>query len=123
MELDPFPTLVKNACEAVPEEQGEVILTTRFLQGIRLAVRGGGARVDLPLMVSVQDNGPGIPEDIQAHLFDPFVTTKASGKGLGLALVAKIVDAHGGVIEFDSEPGKTIFRLMLPVARLRKIEP
>ncbi|MEJ2016193.1 MAG: ATP-binding protein, partial [Limibacillus sp.] len=75
------------------------------------------------LMVSVQDNGPGIPEDIQAHLFDPFVTTKASGKGLGLALVAKIVDAHGGVIEFDSEPGKTIFRLMLPVARLRKIEP
>jgi two-component system nitrogen regulation sensor histidine kinase GlnL len=115
--------LIKNACEAVPEEQGEVILTTRFLQGIRLAVRGGGARVDLPLMVSVQDNGPGIPEDIQAHLFDPFVTTKASGKGLGLALVAKIVDAHGGVIEFDSEPGKTIFRLMLPVARLRKIEP
>ncbi len=114
--------LIKNACEAVPEEGGEVILTTRFLQGIRLAVRGGGARVDLPLMVSVQDNGPGIPEDIQAHLFDPFVTTKTSGKGLGLALVAKIVDAHGGVIEFDSEPGRTVFRVMLPVAKVRKIE-
>ena len=113
--------LVKNACEAVPEEGGEILITTRFLQGIRLAVRGGGARVDLPLMVSVQDNGPGIPEDIQAHLFDPFVTTKASGKGLGLALVAKIVDAHGGVIEFDSEPGRTVFRVMLPVAPVRKI--
>ena len=100
-----------------------MILTTRFLQGIRLAVRGGGARVDLPLMVSVEDNGPGIPQDLQAHLFDPFVTTKASGKGLGLALVAKIVDAHGGVIEFDSEPGRTVFRVMLPVARLRKVEP
>ena len=114
--------LIKNACEAAPEEGGEILLTTRFLQGIRLAVRGGGARVDLPLMVSVQDNGPGIPEDIQAHLFDPFVTTKASGKGLGLALVAKIVDAHGGVIEFDSEPGRTVFRIMLPVASSRRVE-
>ncbi len=112
--------LIKNACEAVPEEGGEILLTTRYLQGIRLAVRGGGARVDLPLMVSVQDNGPGIPEDMQAHLFDPFVTTKASGKGLGLALVAKIVDAHGGVIEFDSEPGRTVFRMMLPVASARR---
>ncbi|WP_455372199.1 two-component system sensor histidine kinase NtrB [Limibacillus halophilus] len=115
--------LIKNAAEAAPSNGGEVVLTTRFLQGIRLAVRGGGARVDLPLMVSVEDNGPGIPQDLQAHLFDPFVTTKASGKGLGLALVAKIVDAHGGVIEFDSEPGRTVFRVMLPVARLRKIEP
>lgn len=115
--------LIKNAAEAVPAEGGEVKLTTRFLQGVRLAVRGGGARVDLPLMVSVEDNGPGIPHDLQAHLFDPFVTTKTSGKGLGLALVAKIVDAHGGVIEFDSEPGRTVFRVMLPIARLRKIEP
>ncbi|MBB3065921.1 two-component system sensor histidine kinase NtrB [Limibacillus halophilus] len=111
--------LVKNAAEAVPDQGGEIHIGTRFLQGVRLAVRGGGDRVDLPLMVSVRDNGGGIPEDIQLRLFDPFVTTKTSGKGLGLALVAKVVDSHGGVIEFDSEPGRTEFRIMLPLALMR----
>lgn len=108
--------LVKNAAEAAGEDDGEILLSTRFQQGIRLAVPGGGSRVDLPLMVSIQDNGPGIPEDLQEHLFDPFVTTKSGGKGLGLALVAKIVGDHGGVIEFDSEPRRTLFRIMLPKA-------
>ncbi|RDD62097.1 two-component system sensor histidine kinase NtrB [Ferruginivarius sediminum] len=108
--------LVKNAAEAAGEEDGEIVLSTRYQQGVRLAVPGSGSRVDLPLMVGVQDNGPGIPEELQAHLFDPFVTTKSAGKGLGLALVAKIVGDHGGVIEFDSEPRRTIFRIMLPKA-------
>ncbi len=66
-------------------------------------------------MIVVQDNGPGVPEDLRSHLFDPFVTTKPNGKGLGLALVAKIVGDHGGVIEFDSEPGRTFFRVQLPM--------
>jgi len=108
--------LVKNAAEAAGTESGEILLSTRYQQGVRLAVPGGGARVDLPLVVSVQDNGPGIPEDLQPHLFDPFVTTKSNGSGLGLALVAKIVGDHGGVIEFDSEPRRTVFRIMLPMA-------
>ena len=108
--------LVKNAAEAAGQEQGEILLETRYQQGVRLAMPGGGPRVDVPLMVSVQDQGPGIPEDLQVHLFDPFVTTKSGGKGLGLALVAKIVGDHGGVIEFDSEPRRTRFRIMLPKA-------
>jgi two-component system nitrogen regulation sensor histidine kinase GlnL len=69
----------------------------------------------LPLVVTVRDNGPGIPDDIRPHLFDPFVTSKPSGSGLGLALVAKIVNDHGGLIEVDSRPGRTEFRLHLPV--------
>ncbi len=108
--------LVKNAAEAVPQEEGEIILATRFQQGVRLTVPGSRARVELPLAVSVTDNGAGIPEDLKAHLFDPFVTAKAGGTGLGLALVAKIIGDHGGVIEFQSEPRKTTFQMMLPQA-------
>ncbi len=108
--------LVKNAAEAVPEEGGEIVLSTRYQQGARLAVPGLDSRVELPLSISVQDNGPGIPEDLRDHLFDPFVTTKVGGKGLGLALVAKIVGDHGGVIEFGGAPRRTVVRMMLPVA-------
>jgi two-component system nitrogen regulation sensor histidine kinase GlnL len=115
--------LVKNAAEAAPENDGEIRLSTRFRHGVRLAVLGTDSRVDLPIEVRVQDNGPGIPEDLRVHLFDPFVTTKLGGKGLGLALVAKIVGDHGGVIEFDSAPRRTIFRLMLPVAPARSASP
>ena len=63
----------------------------------------------------MRDNGPGIPDDIRPHLFEPFVTSKPRGSGLGLALVAKIVGDHGGLIEVDSRPGRTEFRLHLPV--------
>ena len=98
------------------EDGAQILLSTRYQQGVRLALAGSNARMDLPLQVSIQDNGPGIPEDLRNHLFEPFVTTKSGGKGLGLALVAKIVGDHGGVIEFDSEPRRTTFRLMLPKA-------
>jgi two-component system, NtrC family, nitrogen regulation sensor histidine kinase GlnL len=110
-----FLNLVKNAAEAVPENGGEIELSTSYQHGVRLAVAGSDSRVHLPLVVSVIDNGEGIPEDLRAHLFDAFVTTKHNGKGLGLALVAKVVGDHGGVIEFDSQPRRTIFRVYLPV--------
>ena len=110
-----FLNLIKNACEVVTPDMGEIQIGTAYRHGVRLAVRGANHSVDLPIVVTIQDNGPGIPEDLKLHLFDPFVTTKAEGKGLGLALVAKIVGDHGGVIEFESEPRKTVFRVMLPV--------
>jgi two-component system nitrogen regulation sensor histidine kinase GlnL len=113
-----FLNLVKNAAEAVPAKGGEIVLSTAFQLGLRMSNRGNGRNgraIQLPLVVSVQDNGSGIPEDVAPHLFDPFVTTKANGTGLGLALVAKVVDAHGGVIEFDSQPRRTVFRVMLPI--------
>ncbi|MDF2096177.1 two-component system sensor histidine kinase NtrB [Aquibaculum arenosum] len=109
--------LVKNAAEATAETaNAEITLSTRYQQGVRLAVPGTASRVDLPLVASIKDNGPGIPESLQSHLFEPFIGNKAQGKGLGLALVAKIVDDHGGVIEFESEPRRTLFNLMLPKA-------
>ena len=117
-----FLNLVKNAVDAAPREGGEVVLATAYRHGVRLALAGTGERVSLPLVVTVQDNGAGIPEDLAHHLFDPFVTTKPGGHGLGLALVAKIIDEHGGVIEFDSEPRKTVFRVMLPVHPAQETE-
>lgn len=107
--------LVKNACEAAVQDNAEIILTTAYQHGVRLAVPGSNTRVHLPLMVSIQDNGPGIPDDLRNQLFEPFVTTKAKGSGLGLALVAKMIGDHGGLIECESEPKKTIFRIMLPM--------
>ncbi len=109
-----FLNLVKNAAEALPDHGGEIGLSTSYQQGVRLAVPGSDSRVHLPLVVAISDNGEGIPEDLRAHLFDPFVTTKRNGTGLGLALVAKIIGDHGGVIEFDSQPRRTIFRVFLP---------
>jgi two-component system nitrogen regulation sensor histidine kinase GlnL len=112
-----FLNLVKNAAEAVSETRdgGRIVLTTAFRPGVRLSVPGTQARVSLPLMIEVEDSGPGIAESVKSHLFDPFVTTKRTGTGLGLALVAKIVGDHGGIIECDSEPRRTVFRVLLPM--------
>ncbi len=110
-----FLNLVKNAAESIgANESGEITLSTAFRPGIRLSVPGMRNRVSLPLEFTVQDTGAGVSPDIMPHLFDPFVTTKPNGSGLGLALVAKIVGDHGGVIECNSVPRKTTFRILMP---------
>ena len=110
--------LVKNAAEAITSANvasGEITLTTAFQHGMWLAIPGSDHRMHLPLVVTVRDNGGGIPDDIRPHLFDAFVSSKPTGSGLGLALVAKIIADHGGLIETDSRSGRTEFRLHLPM--------
>ena len=112
-----FLNVAKNAAEAALERadgRGEVLITTGYRSGARVHAGRQGWRT-APLEVRVQDNGPGVPADLRHRLFDAFVTTKERGMGLGLTLVAKLVDSHGGLIELQSEPGRTVFHILLPI--------
>jgi two-component system nitrogen regulation sensor histidine kinase GlnL len=119
-----FLNLIKNAAEAIVDtgdRQGRIVMQTSFRPGVRLSVPGSDQRINLPLMIQIEDNGSGVPDHLKPHLFDPFVTTKHNGTGLGLALVAKIIGDHGGIIECESEAKRTVFRVLLPMQdRLRK---
>jgi two-component system, NtrC family, nitrogen regulation sensor histidine kinase GlnL len=111
-----FLNLVKNAAEAIGESatDGEIQLSTAFRPGVRLSLPGSRSKVALPLEFCIKDNGPGVSDDLMPNLFDPFVTTKPTGSGLGLALAAKIIGDHGGIIECESQPRRTIFRVLMP---------
>jgi two-component system nitrogen regulation sensor histidine kinase GlnL len=117
--IQAFLNLAKNAAEAARargDGRGEITLTTGFHHGARRRRPDGVKAAGVPLEVRVQDNGEGVPDALRENLFEPFVTGKAGGRGLGLALAAKIVASHGGQIDFDSEPGRTVFRVRLPAA-------
>ena len=112
-----FLNLVKNAAEAIAEagNAGQITLTTAYRPGIKLAVPGGRERISLPLEVNVHNTGSVIPNDLLPHVFEPFYSTRAGGKGLGLPLVAKIIGDHGGVVECQSLDDRTTFRVLLPM--------
>ena len=110
-----FLNLLKNACEAISAEGGEVRITTSYRHGMSVKVGGSESRLGLPLMITIQDNGIGIPSELIDNLFDPFVTTKSNGTGLGLAFVAKAIADHGGFVEVETTPSLTSFRVMLPM--------
>ena len=110
-----FLNLIKNATEATRGAQGTIRLRTFYDHSLRLR-RKDGTGATLPLQVEIIDDGPGIPPDIAADIFEPFVSGRENGTGLGLALVSRIMTDHGGWVSVDSTPGKTVFRLSLPMA-------
>tara|TARA_Y100000588_G_scaffold213732_1_gene227666 strand:- start:1821 stop:2729 length:909 start_codon:yes stop_codon:yes gene_type:complete len=109
-----FLNIVKNACEAVPKEKGKIVIRTGYRHGLRLSVPGAAPSMPIPLTVTISDNGFGIAEDIASNLFDPFVTSKLDGSGLGLAFVAKTISDHGGLIDYRTSDVGTEFNICLP---------
>ena len=102
--------IVRNAVQAT-EGRGRVLLQTRVLRQFTLANR----RYRLVVQINVEDNGPGIPEELQQAVFYPMVSSKAEGSGLGLSIAQSLINRHGGLIEFTSRPGNTVFTLYLPL--------
>ena len=117
--LQVFQNLIKNSAESVSKNRGTIKLRTSYNSGVKLAMQGNKTQ-NLPLLIEVIDNGSGVSELLIDEIFDPFVTSKSNGTGLGLPLVSKIIAAHGGLVECASTTGKTIFSVRLPVWRAKK---
>jgi two-component system nitrogen regulation sensor histidine kinase GlnL len=114
-----FLNLFKNAAQVADDDGGTIRIRTFYDHGLRLR-RSDGTGNQLPLQVEIIDNGPGIPPEIIDQIFEPFVSGRENGTGLGLALVSKIISDHDGWVSVDSVPGKTVFRISLPVAPKEK---
>lgn len=112
--LQVFLNLLKNAAEAAEGKPGTIRIHTFYDMSLRLRRKDGPASV--PLNVEIIDDGPGLPPEISSEIFEPFVSSRENGTGLGLALVSKIISDHDGWISVDSVPGRTVFRISLPVA-------
>ena len=112
-----FLNLARNAADAAGEG-GEVVFATAYRHGARARTEAPPGWRATPLEVRIEDDGPGVDPSVRLRLFSPFVTTKATGSGLGLTVVAKLVAAHGGVVDFHSEAGRTVFRVLLPVGEV-----
>jgi two-component system nitrogen regulation sensor histidine kinase GlnL len=110
-----FLNLIKNAAEAAGARRGTIRLRTFYDLSLRVR-RKDGPPAALPLNVEIIDDGPGIPPDIAAEIFEPFVSGRENGTGLGLALVSKIISDHDGWVSVETVPGRTVFRLSLPMA-------
>ncbi|RVT84464.1 PAS domain-containing protein [Rhodobacteraceae bacterium CCMM004] len=113
--LQVFLNLIRNATEAAGPEGGTIRLRTFYDVSLRMR-RKDGTGAKLPLQVEIIDDGPGLPPEIAADIFEPFVSGRDNGTGLGLALVGKIVSDHDAWISVESVPGRTVFRLSLPLA-------
>lgn len=112
-----FLNLIKNAAEAAPAEGGQITLVTQYQHGFRVTLGTTRDRLELPIAVEVRDNGAGVSPDMVDNLFEPFVSSKRRGSGLGLSLVAKIIGDHRGVVTYvPGDPG-AVFRVRLPAAR------
>jgi two-component system nitrogen regulation sensor histidine kinase GlnL len=114
-----FLNLMRNAAEATRrrgDSQGEIVLATAYRHGAWDGWGAGAPAQAAPLEVRVTDNGPGVADSVRGRLFEPFVSTRESGGGLGLAVAARVVAAHGGRLDFESTPGRTVFRVLLPIA-------
>ncbi|MBN2742219.1 MAG: PAS domain-containing protein [Rhodobacteraceae bacterium] len=109
-----FLNLLKNAAQA-SDGKGKIKIRTFYEHSLRLR-RADGTGQPLPLQVEIIDDGPGIAPAIVNEIFEPFVSGRENGTGLGLALVSKIISEHDGWVSLDSVPGKTRFRISLPVA-------
>ncbi|MDR9392685.1 two-component system sensor histidine kinase NtrB [Roseovarius sp. SYSU LYC5161] len=119
--LQVIQNLIKNAAEAAGGDGGRIILRSFYEQSLRV-MREGGPGQSLPLQIEIEDDGPGLPPEIAGDVFDPFVSGRENGTGLGLALAAKIISDHDGWISVKSAPGRTVFRISLPRAPENKEE-
>ena len=111
--------LLKNAAEVIDGDDGEITIKTAYRPGVQRKVTGAQSRI-LPLEIEIIDNGPGVPDDLLPSIFEPFVSSKNSGQGLGLSLAAKVLSDHDGTIGCARQGGKTVFRINLPVLNEQK---